>query len=326
MPDRVFSIFGTYDFLGKSLPGTTFVLVMIPLLPDGSLLLPSLDENFLVFVVLFLSLILVGTLLGELIHAIAQYFEVFILWFARRVRNTGQLLCGHADETPPSKQFSGSPYGQLKESDSVSDKGEEIDADSSFSQKVSYSVQNWKGGISNWIDNLHTSIVYVLWSHRKIFEHRLTSRIEFPIEDEDHASWGPFTQQFLIEYAVDELGIKESSEANNVYSVVTSSLSEQGGRAERFQAQYSFCRSMGAIAFLAFFSYMFSIYSPRFLVPKALGYRPYLHRMETYEIHFISYLMIPLGLIFLFAAGSYKKNYIEYLMSEFYIYSDYDEE
>lgn len=46
MPDRFISVFGTYDFLGKVLPGMTIVIGGVALLPSGIVPSVNVAENF----------------------------------------------------------------------------------------------------------------------------------------------------------------------------------------------------------------------------------------------------------------------------------------
>lgn len=131
----------------------------------------------------------------------------------------------------------------------------------------------------------------------------------------------------MIDFVRNDLDDSPPHDYNDIYMVVTSLLTNTGcERAFRFQSRYAFCRSMAFVTLSIGVTYITVVEYPSFLpVPNALNYEPYLlsYFPEGSDrgsvIGFISILCIIISVIFARAAGSYKRYFVEYLVSELYV-------
>lgn len=319
MPTEIFSVFGSYDFFGKSLPGMSLVLGVTPLLPKGVIPIPDLAGNFLVFIIVLISIALIGTLLGEAVHAIAINFEHTVAWLGRRVYHTVQLLLDSTDiDLEPSRSPINRYTGREEESPDDSDNPDDPDGDDTLEKGL---IESWKHKIRAWFHNRFDDIVMVLLSHRKIFKGYLIGPLDFPDPTTDRPMPGAesFIQEHLIKKAGNEFDIKTKNDADAVYSVITSTLSKKGHRrAFRLQARYAFCRGMWMTLFASAALYGLFLKFPRPLVPKALMYKSYLTILKPNQIGMVAIILFIISLIFASASGGYKRRYINYLMAELY--------
>lgn len=313
MANSIFSVFDAYDFFGKSLPGMTLVIGVIPLLPINSIPVPSFFQNLLAFISVLISVLLLGTLLGEAVHTVAILFEKFVAWVAGRVKNTLSLLLEISGSDRELSDF------LTPSQPSVSQLNDEGDSPQpSIRKRV---LTGWRYNIQSWLVNRYKEFAYSLWSHRDIFENRISSRIEFPNPSTDFPdSDVPFTEEHLIEESVEEYDIHGKQDLSKVYSVVTSTLSSNGSqRAFKLQSRYAFCRSMWVVTFFLGIFYLLSRWAPKWIAPHALAYNPYIAALNHSQIGLISVSLIGISLIFAYESGAYKRDYLEYLISEFYV-------
>lgn len=182
----------------------------------------------------------------------------------------------------------------------------------------------------NWIYSRYVDLIYVAWPHRAVF----LSKLDLPHID-DPANIKPdlpvggssFPKQYLEYKTKHDYHAKESDDARHIYPVVISSLSNAGfDRAFRYQARYSFCRSMWVVLTLLSVMYiLITISIPDYLMIEALRNYSYISNpkpgkgLTDHEIRFVSASLYIISIGFASAAGAYKKYYIEYIMSELYV-------
>ena len=312
MPVRLLSLFGSYDFFAKSLPGMLLVVGLFPLLKANSVPIPDLSQKIVVFVVILVVIWLIGTLLGEAVHSIAIHFEKIAAWGGKTARNIKDYFSNITGfKLPHPTDFSST------QKHSISEHQDPIEHDSFFLQKYQSLLSlliGWYSGFYNWGTNRWNDIIYIAWGHRDIFETRLTTP----------ASSSSFTQQHLIDFVREEIDDSPPFNSDEIYTVIVSRLSlSQCERAFRFQSRYGFCRSMGVVLLLIGTAYLLTItYPSAWWIPSSFQYKPYLLDYFDQNINSvvwtISSLFIATSFLFFLASGDYKRRYIEYLLSEFY--------
>lgn len=307
MPSRIISVFGSYDFYGKSFPGMAFLAGILTLIPATWIFrfeTENLPETLAFFVILLTIIVLLGTLIGEAVHALGIYIENSVAWFGNRIKNMVEL--GRDEECIPSLERVYQPITNPKQPD------EEEQIGYSLTRRI---LQNWKYGILNWINRRLEGIRLALIRHRILFTSKITRPLGLPEEGpkERNVSDLDAVQQYLVETAEDEFAVESKEDASCVYPVVVTALaSNEITRPDEFQARYSFCRSMWVTLLLMTLSYSLLSAFPyvtliEYLFPQWQNLVPV----------FILFL-----LFFLISAGKYKKHYVEYLMSGFYIAGD----
>jgi len=320
MPNGLLSIFGVYDFYGKSFPGTTMVLGFSVLLPKGTIPLPDITENFLVLIGLLIIILLIGTLLGEVVHTLATVIEDLLAWIGLQARRlvVGGLVVGGLDLSfsPPEKPI-------------VAETRTDDGNDNSSIEPRSPWIRDRIVEMKKWFTNFYAHIVYIFWSHRDAFHNEIIAQIEEPYGAVDLPITGvPFTKRHLLEKAISEYDIRRPYDTDRVYSVVTSTLSQNGHeRAFRFQARYSFCRSMWIGLLSIFAAYCLVLYVPLQILghwtittPSAMMKKSYLSfYLEPNEIGVIVNLILVVSLVFAWGSSTYKQLYIQYLISGIYV-------
>lgn len=303
MPDRFISVFGTYDFLGKVLPGMTIVIGGVALLPSGIVPSVNVAENFLILLSILVIIGLIGALIGEFVHSLANIFERIVGWVLR----LGWKIIGVGSDSSNTSDpgllvnevgFEGTENGN-----------EEVDDQDQTSSELPQNCVNW-------FNSQIEKIAYVVWPHRKIFLRRIKVigsddfRLDRSINDAGFAE-----EYFIKEKLVRDYGVETPEDMNQIYSVVVSTLAENNyDRAFRFQARYSFCRSMWMVLTLLAATYFYTTLTPPVFIPSELIYEPYISRLLDSVIIYLSGSLLLISLVFAFASGSYKKYYIDYLI------------
>ncbi|MFD1588531.1 hypothetical protein ACFR9U_16255 [Halorientalis brevis] len=328
MANRVISVFGTYDFLAKSMPGMTLVLGIIPLLPSGLFKGMRLLTNFLVFVSFLVSVLLVGTLLGEVAHTIGRLFEKLAAWFGRRLRNTYELLIDYPigpvadicrdhfrrlEVSLPNSLGSPNP-NQLK--------SEEGSDSIPLLMRI---VQTWLSNIREWMERRIKNVAHIALSHRRLFLNHIEPTLNLDSAREVSEADMDFTHQNLVEVCRKEYNIHNMADASKVYSVVVGEVAENGeDRPFRYQARSAFCRGMWVVLMGTSIVYGVIFSLPVSLYPTALRYPTMFAPLLDIHIYIIAIILLISSFIFAIASGAYKEYYIEYLITEFYQHHNID--
>lgn len=301
MAERVANVLESYDFFGKSIPGIVALIgiaTLLPGLPLDAFTDPNGTLNFTVITALALTLVFSGLVLGQAVHTIADNTEKVLY----RVGNwTGD------------KYYVRSPLISeewWKEHDSLKERY--------------LSVQPW-------IVRRYWGIHDVFKSHRRLFENELGWHFDLSENkrglDGTNVTYNRFRECCQSEFGIDiarfdkkaSRGIELNGyvEIRQLYPMVTATLSSKGsGRANGFQARYSFCRGMWVTLLLLLIAYLLVLFSP--LQPQSLMYEPLiLQTFSPSELGIAMWAMFLLSLAFMDASGDYKKHYVEYLISDF---------
>ena len=292
-----------------------FIIGIAVLLPsDFSLLPKEVSVGFLFVLSILLIVGLFGTLLGEFVHGTADLFEKIVGWFLRRGWNLYRFIINLLPIDLDKKPDPSVLVIELEDSDD----GHKDDG--SIDEQEGWAV-NWinqrRTKFRQWRGNQVIKIAYVIWPHREVFFRRFKVMLDDNFRSDEEIDDATFAEEyFMKEIAAKEFGVSDQSDIDQAYSVVVSILADSDfNRAFRFQARYSFCRSMWVVLFILVTVYTVTLV-PQFGFVSGL----YISQISpTARVILIS-IMLLLATIFAFASGSYKRNYINYLVAGIYAY------
>ena len=306
---QVIQSIGSYDLFGKSLPGAIFALGLVSLLPrDRVPFVGGSDITLINIAALFLLLLIAGLTIGQGIHTLADNIEKSFLWVAKRIRRTFNLIRLYSDRPE-----------LLNISTLRSDYDPEgPDGRGSLWRRL---CSNWRNGLVEWVRCRYWGMYDSLIGHRYLFFKYL--EWNFSPENEDRweteskgVGFESFAKAFESVYKTDLR--KKPEEIMSAYPLVTSRLENSGiAQFRHFQALYSFCRSMWVVSFI------FAVFYTVFLVDVAQIPDLFQHHPVVFSLmppRF--YNFVPLGaafsaLVFFDASGTYKRHYVEYLISAY---------
>ena len=301
MAGQVGNILESYDFFGKSIPGIVALIgtaTLLPGLPFGVFSTPDGTLNFTVLTALALTLVFSGLVLGQAVHTIADNTEKVLYrignWTANQYYIRGPVI---SEET--------------------------------------WDNHGWLKGcykyIEPWLVRRYWGIHDVFKSHRRLFENELGWYFDLSKNKRSSGNsnimYARFRECCKSEFGVDIAKFEENTskgielngyiEFRQLYPMVTATLSSKGsGRANAFQARYSFCRGMWVSLLLLFVAYFLVLFSP--VRPEFLSYEPLvLKELSTTNLKLLMLCMSLLSISFMDASGDYKKHYVEYLISDF---------
>lgn len=308
MANRVGNFLESYDFFGKSLPGIVLFLGFISLhpgpLPVKIFLETGGGISLTAVFTLLISLVFVGLVMGQAVHGLSVNAEKIFYW------------AGHTAYNIYYEKIADLTEGYLKNNRTLM-----------FLYKYTALRLIWRVSRSWWIRR-YWGVHDVFKSHRRLFENTLAWHFDRETDrrqgDKENITYHglntAFNQTFSTE-PYDSLGdfgiqTEEYDEFRQIYPLVASEVTEKGmNRASGFQARYSFCRGMWVVLSILLISYVTAFG----MLPIHPGYSPVIQEFLTGDERL--YLLIGLGgsiLAFMDASGDYKRNYVEYLISEFY--------
>lgn len=182
-----------------------------------------------------------------------------------------------------------------------------------------------KTRIYQWIARRYWGLHNIAKNHRQLFANSLVWNYEFdergPWEVEEKGEvYDCFTRCFKNEFGVDLTRSTDEPMTDRIrrlYPLVTSNLStSEASLSSRFQAIYSFCRSMWMV-FLILFSIYGTIIIPFYLSGSLLYPNSGVGRYSE-SAYPIFLVLLALGaFVFMIGAGFYKRHYVDYLMADF---------
>lgn len=304
MAERVANVLESYDFFGKSIPGIVALIgiaTLLPGLPLDAFSDPNGTVNFTVLTALALTLVFSGLVLGQAVHTLADNTEKVIYrmgnWLGDKYYIHGPIISAEWWEE----------HGEWEEN---------------------YSE------VKPWLERRYWGIHDVFKSHRRLFENELGWHFDLSERMENRRGldgsnilYDRFRKCCEAEFGIDVARFDRTAsksiqlngyvEIRQLYPMVTATLSSKGsGRANGFQARYSFCRGMWVTSLLLLFGYLLVLFSP--FSPEVLMYEPLiLQVLSKSELGILMWAMLFLSIAFMDASGDYKKHYIEYLIADF---------
>jgi hypothetical protein len=300
MPERLVGVLESYDFFGKSIPGIVALIGVVTLSPTVPLV--SLDEgtqiNLPILLALSLTLVFAGLVFGQVFHTIADNIEKITYrlghWAYNRYYVQGPLI---SDDW-------------LEDHSNI------------------YWIFNY---CKPWLERRYWGLHDSFKSHRRLFENEIGWYFDISVDKRrshtQNINYDLFRESCQDKLDVDiakfdrtkddRLLIGQYENIRQLYPMVaTIATSEGTGRAQGFQARYSFCRGMWVVLLLLNFSYLAILYSP--VTPQVFSYKPViLQVLSKGELGLLIWSVLLLILAFMDAAGDYKMHYVEYLVTEF---------
>lgn len=306
MAERVANVLESYDFFGKSIPGIVALIgiaTLLPGLPLDTFSDPNGTVNFTVLTALALTLVFSGLVLGQAVHTLADNTEKVVYRIGNWLGDKYYI------------------YGPI------------------ISEDCWENHKWWYGKYSHvkpWLERRYWGIHDVFKSHRRLFENELgwyfdiSERMENKRGlDSRNIIYDRFRECCEAEFGIDVARFDRTAsrsiqlngyvEIRQLYPMVTATLSSKGsGRANGFQARYSFCRGMWVTFLLLLFAYLSVLFSP--FQPEVFTYEPLILQIFSgSELGILMWAMLFLTIAFMDASGDYKKHYIEYLIADFCI-------
>lgn len=347
MPRRVLGSLSTYDLFAKSMPGVVFLLGATTLYPyrkitnqpPQAIIGFNIPFSFANFVAILIIILLLGLLLGEGVHILGIVVEQIIYalgaWFIRNILAHFRVVYAKVIDTSDDSTPEETVRQELMD----------VSSDNSYSTNASDQnhphilttmayVSSFLKNVGNYLERLYEKVEQrYWWAHNMFKGHRILfgNYIYWNYNDktgpwEKHRQgklFDEFVKRFQEEYHVDLRYEYTSEEIKRLYPLITSELSASGsGRAQKFQATYSFCRSMWVI-FVLFTSFHLLILYPAYLSGKNPVYETVGMRLfsDIGDVLLIPFITLFITFIFMYGTGVYKRNYIEYLMADFCITS-----
>ena len=309
MQNSLVGLLSSYDIFGKSIPGAVFFLSVISLLPapttetaqNGFDFLGVISPRSLVTVLAFA--LLLGLIFGEAIHTLAVNSERFVAWLGTLALAAGKFVRNTFPELHE-LTIARPDYANISETESqLYDRLEQI---------------------RRWVERRYYGIVNAFIGHRRLFALKCVSNYNdkpgLRRAGEPKQIFKRFEDKFNKRFDRDlpKEGIPELMET---YPLVTSVVSKTGGQQfRRFQSVYSFCRSMWVTLLLAFIAHSLIMIDA---VPHPSGTTVIMQILRDYSIDIV-WLPVGLGIgviLFVDAAGTYKRHFVEYLVAEFALYT-----
>lgn len=254
---------------------------------------------------LFIILILAGLTVGQGVHTAANNIEKAFYWFAKRLLNTFSIIRA---TTNKNLNLNSIKYqGPIDE----------------YPLRVRVYYQMWNN-ILEWMRRRYWGVYDSLVSHRIL----LGKVIEWNFyPSSETARWVEGSQGELYEkFASQAIGIYDfdlrkldTEEIAIQYPLLTTTIGE-GSTFRRFQAIYSFCRSMWVVLLATTVVFSDRIYT-QFIFGTYIATRDpvaFMYLSESMEM-VLPFVLGISAIVFFDAAGTYKRHMIEYLIAEFAI-------
>lgn len=295
MQSQVRTIFGDYDIFAKLIPGTVFsvgVLSFLPRLPE----LESVDGGVALVSIVVVIILTFGFIIGQGLHSFAVSIEY-------QLYRIGKGVYAWVPQLRQEWWKKHTPRIQSREEEPSSIK---------WGRRLMFPVLlpiHLFMRIYTWSIN---QIYGLLIPHRLWFKRKLSSQLSGKNEPDPLYNWFKLTcRDHLRNY---DLELPERHE--DVYRFVMSYLEYIGnGRARKFQATCSFCRSMWVT--LLTYSIIYS-YVLLFGSEPILGYEPIIERILSSYGPLIPSALLLATLLFMSSSKQYKRHFAEYIVVDFY--------
>lgn len=333
----------SYDLISKSIPGVVLLLIGSSFLPQGAELTGiSVGSSIADYAITVVTALILGLFVGEGVHTSAELIEQGILFIGNRVDTVREKLKHRV--IVKIRRINRSEEGPIIVINMNLDRLPEPVRD--FGGKIRthvlqpvYSFGFWIVKlVIGWLQVRYWGLHDTLKGHRLLFAQSIIWNFSRE-SDEESNRWKnrkkghPYEcfrlcvkREFGEDLLKDTSGVDELEQLNlkeqykSLYTMVSSDVSRADvGLSTRFQAIYSFCRSMyvvfGFVAlgyFIVLYPVFFGTGTPLYEPVAMRGFDP-----SWYPL----FVVVPLiaSIIFQIATGKYKRIYIDYLISDFCI-------
>lgn len=293
MPTRIASILGSYDLFAKTIPGTLFFIALVslsPSVPNISITGASLGLISILVIIAAVS----GLIIGQALHSVAVAGETAGYKITRLIhRNVKRARTKHWRQYEEMEPKSAE--------DTYTGKGRRL--------RLELWVRRFFGRRYCWVVNRINEVVL---PHRVWFKLRLREEFEEGNQADGLYDWFKLQSRNQMK-SMDMDPVKEHEK---IYRFVMSYLRfVNSGRARKFQATSSFCRSTWLTLLIFGVVYMIIIL---WNVEPILGYTPVIQPILAEYGYRIPGSLFVGTVLFMYSAGQYKKHFTEYIVVDFY--------
>ncbi|WP_247729576.1 hypothetical protein [Halovivax limisalsi] len=353
MPSHHLEFLGSYDLFGKSVPGAIFLIGFYSLFPRDQIVIPQSGGRFVDIISLLVVLLLLGLMIGQGVHTLADNFEkVFLklgIWLTRISRTLyveGARLMNWYRRSAK-KYWNGGkriililfmvsffPLTFIVLLNLLL----KFIMDLLLAAMICIFPERWfdiydtiRLGWGIWWKNRYWGLYDSLIGHRYLFGKSIEwnyagDNPERWEEKEKEELYDRFILAYLNAYDVD-MRRKVPYENANRYPLITARLTHRGDAQYRhFQSLYSFCRSMWVVFLLLGLAHL-AMYLALFQFGTiSLNSLPLsFYALSGYELY-LPLILLATSAMFLDASGTYKRHYIEYMIAEFSILEEFNDD
>jgi hypothetical protein len=325
MAHRLLQLFGAYDLFGKSIPGSLLALGLLSLTKPGLLVNGSSSQNLPTIAniaVVLVAVLLIGLMIGQGVHTLADNIEKAFLWLARRSRtfvnlvSTGirRLLIWCGVDATFRFDLENNPN------------------DGTTTRFLKNTIQ----GVVEWFRRRFWGAYDSLVGHRRLFGKHFEWNYS-GLDDgrrweqgEMGRPYDRFTERYVAHFPEDVNPRQQPpEELVTRYPLVVTTLENSDITTHApFQSIYSFCRSMWVVFVVLALLFMELLHGQlvRFRLCghemkidlMTLPYEPLGAVVIPQALHpFVVPGLLISALVFFDASGTYKRHYVEYLVAGF---------
>lgn len=333
MRGRTLGVLPSYDIISKSIPGVVFLLLLVSLVPSKyDFEAISFGDSLADYALIFIALLLLALFIGEGIHIVAVFIEKTILFVARVIQRTSYWVWFLIQRAA----------------------GIEVDLKRQLGRFRRWEEDrstNVSGVVHGWIARRYWGLDDTFKNHRVLFAHSLMWHFGETKERDQSIGyrWGEsgkgepydcFDESIKRSIGVDIIKLeadesKFEAELKELYTLVkTTVAANEIGQSSRYQAIYSFCRSMYVVSLFAALSYglitfptvpeqlglggtlQFLGISPP-VRPNATWYEPLAFQYLSENTNTTVVLPAVSTFVFMIGTGRYKRHFVDYLVAEY---------
>lgn len=287
MSSEARSILGDYDFFAKTIPGVLFFFGLVSLLPSIPNLPGETGFNLAFISVSIIVTAIGGFVVGQALHAVAVAGETAGYRFTLIVHDRFPAL--RTEERSPDENTGESDHGI-------------------FLRPVFFA---WRlvNQVYCWIVKRLNEVVR---PHRIWFKKRLHEEYQKEGDADGLYEWFKLESRDYLQKNTMEL----TEQHEKIYRFVMSYLEyADDGRARKFQATASFCRSTWVTLLL------FSVIYAALIFPDIsflIGHTPIVSEVLTEYGVRVPFALFIGSLLFMYSTGQYKRHFTEYIVVDFY--------
>jgi hypothetical protein len=260
----------------------------------------SISESLISIVLISVTVIVIGTFMGESIHTLAIVIEKTFDWIGRRYTNFRNLFYNYSSSSKSRIKNMGRELSEYEKNEM---------------NLIQQLLHNWIHGSWNWLESRYDLAKYVLIGHRRVLELYLFDNVNTNESVEEMVSEMNVYKEHFVRKATFIYNI-DVTDVSSYYPVLTTQLEEyELSRAMKFQSLYAFCRGMWVAAFLIGTAYVAVLFLPHNWTPSVMNYESIIQILPTQAILLLTILLAILMVLFMNSAGRYKLLYIQYLLS-----------
>lgn len=307
MQNPILQLFGSYDLFGKAVPGAVLLFgiwTLFPEIPDTSF---DPSKSLVNVAALLVILLLLGLMIGQGLHTLADNTEQLFRWIVSILAQIQKIIRIKFEKR-------GFELDHLK----VSSSPEQEDLD-----PLEKTKREWRNGCVEWFRARFWGSYDTFAGHRHLFAKSIQWNFGPSGRDPFDGRWEQNSKDALFEpFATsyedvfgDNIRQMNPEEVEQVYPHVINRIAGQrGGGHRQMQAIYSFCRSMWVVFLILTIAYSIVVF--RLFMDINQNSRIF-RLMPGGSETFVPLITLFLIVLFMDAAGTYKKHFVEYIVATF---------